>query len=199
MDAKIEAYKIAFEGMRAYHESEIQHKKDAISTLNNITVLLLSVYGGLFILSFEHKELIVLFSIINWVIPSVYLIFALVHNSLYKNKIKADNQVYKYFREECRVLRNLLGITADFEKYKFKDDNAAIDLTEIEKGEATEYRNRIFWDIKFKDSKWKDDKIESGFSLTNKIISGYHILIFTILIIVAILFQIIICHYFSTC
>lgn len=47
-DVHLSNYRIAFDAMRAYHQSEIEHKKDMIAILNSILLSFITVFAGIF-------------------------------------------------------------------------------------------------------------------------------------------------------
>jgi len=46
---------MAFDAMRAYHVSEIEHKKDMITILNGILAIIVTVYGGIFYIIIQEN------------------------------------------------------------------------------------------------------------------------------------------------
>lgn len=110
-------YRIAFDAMRAYHNSEIEHKKDMISILNSFFLSIITVFTGIFV--FLLKEYTsVYFSLSIITIPAIMLIYIVLIvrlKSSNKGKIIADNKRYEKFRLECIAERKHLGLTAFFE------------------------------------------------------------------------------------
>jgi len=114
-------YRIAFDAMRAYHTSEIEHKKDMITILNSILLVIVSIYAGIYyyiiyVFPKSNKSLLIIGILI---ILLCCTLLALLINSLKKQnnaKIKSDNDHYESFREECRIERDLLGLTKTLKK-----------------------------------------------------------------------------------
>lgn len=105
METHRQNYRMAFDAMRAYHQSEIDHKKDAISVLNNILITMLTVFGGIYYLIFTTSIPLkngVIFSITLLIALSYLLIITAIKRKIFA-KISADNLRYEKFREECIV------------------------------------------------------------------------------------------------
>lgn len=110
-------YRMAFDAMRAYHSSEIEHKKDMIAILNGILVAIVTVYAGVFI--FILKEDVTpyygIFYLIILVITLLFYVLIKELKSSNKEKIEADNDRYEKFRRECEAEREHLGLKAFFD------------------------------------------------------------------------------------
>lgn len=109
-------YRMAFDAMRAYHSSEIEHKKDMITILNGILVSLITVYGGVFIfLLKEDIDRRYLFLIPALSTPLFFIVLIAKLKSSNKEKIEADHNRYEQFRRECEAEREHLGLKAFFD------------------------------------------------------------------------------------
>jgi hypothetical protein len=110
-------YRMAFDAMRAYHNSEIEHKKDMITILNGILVAIVTVYAGVFI--FILKEDVVPYYHVSFIVITVItlLFYALIRalKSSNKEKIEGDNNRYEKFRRECEAEREHLGLKSFFD------------------------------------------------------------------------------------
>jgi hypothetical protein len=111
----LENYRMAFDAMRAYHVSEIEHKKDMVSILNGILVSIVTVYAGIFvfILSDATKFDSTAKYIAFWgIFVMAGLYWGLLHRLMREcaNKIKGDNNRYEKFRNECTIEREILGL-----------------------------------------------------------------------------------------
>lgn len=102
-----------FDGMRAYHLSEINHKKDGIDILKTYLVTLAGVFGGLlasinkgYISNAAIIGLAILIAVINAIAVGLITWFT-------NQKIMADNGVYNRFLYEHGKERELLGIEDD--------------------------------------------------------------------------------------
>jgi hypothetical protein len=110
----------AFDGMRAYHQSELSHKKDAIEILKTIltscilvfTGLLASVYTGL-----AKVEYVVYLSIAISIITGIAA-FLIVHTT--NKKIDQDNKRYRRYLEEYVAERHILALNDDLEAIGYK-------------------------------------------------------------------------------
>jgi hypothetical protein len=103
----------AFDGMRAYHQSEISHKQDAITILQTLLTSTILIYGGL-IGAIIARELDPDFGLAAGVFlvlligAAVILVVAITNK-----KIDADNGRYRQFRSEYLAERHLLGLDDD--------------------------------------------------------------------------------------
>ena len=99
-----------FDGMRAYHNSEIHHKKDAIGFLRSVLGVIVGVYGiiiGSFFspdLTIEYAEYLV------WIILLLFgLVISIVVNATIK-KIEADHAIYANYGAEYTRFSYILGL-----------------------------------------------------------------------------------------
>ncbi|MGF1640772.1 MAG: hypothetical protein ACFCUO_07465 [Rhodospirillales bacterium] len=99
-DAHRQHKREAFDGMRAYHQSEISHKKDAIDILKAVLTSILVVYGGivgaLITKQIEYRLAISISVII--LIFILAIVIGLVYST--NEKIDQDNKRYRSFRKE---------------------------------------------------------------------------------------------------
>lgn len=113
-----ENYRISFDAMRAYHVSEIEHKRDMIAILNGIMAIIVTVYGGIFYVVIQDKLLtikfVLLFSLPILMIVINVLIALLLKSSI--RKLEGDNNRFERFRNECIIERNYLGLSKYYEK-----------------------------------------------------------------------------------
>ncbi|MDF2178989.1 hypothetical protein P2G88_12080 [Aliiglaciecola sp. CAU 1673] len=99
-----------FDGMRAYHHSEHQHKRDALNFLRSVLTVSAGVYGVI-IGSFFTPEFNIQYA--QWLAWGMLLMVALVTYSTVSNandKIEADHQVYANFGEEYTRFCLILGL-----------------------------------------------------------------------------------------
>lgn len=118
METHRQNYRMAFDAMRAYHQSEIDHKRDVIAVLNNILITMLTVFGGIYYLIFSASVTVNKWALYGIVLITCLLYLLLIMSLKRKNteKIKADNRRYEQFREECNIERDHLGLTRFFEQ-----------------------------------------------------------------------------------
>ena len=103
----------AFDGMRAYHQSEISHKKDCIDILKSILTSTLAVYGGIIGLALSEKiqqreALSTAFIILFFTMTAV---LGVVWSS--NKKIDQDNKRYGKYQDEYKLERLILRLEED--------------------------------------------------------------------------------------
>jgi len=155
-DAHLLNYRIAFDAMRAYHVSEIEHKKDMITILNSILLSIVTVFAGvfIFILSpdydiYNHVSLIIIA-----IIGILYLVLIFRLMKVNAKKIQGDNDRYEKFRIECQLERKYLKL-----------DDYYKSLNQIDK---------IYWNIVEDTPKDQEgDRVGSGYKKTIGIINIY--------------------------
>lgn len=98
----------AFDGMRAYHNSEIAHKKDAIEILKTILTTTVLVYGGLvgLVVSQQIDGCFAFRTSIVLIFCVILAVFFIAH--ITNIKIDNDNKRYRDFFKEYLVERELL-------------------------------------------------------------------------------------------
>lgn len=113
----LQNYRIAFDAMRAYHVSEIEHKKDMITILNSILVTIVTVYAGIFyiIVDEKYKSIIGIMPICSLIISFIYWLLIDYMLGVNVKKLTTDNDRYERFRIECLLERDYLGLTNYFE------------------------------------------------------------------------------------
>jgi hypothetical protein len=173
-------YRIAFDAMRAYHSSEIEHKKDMITILNGVLTSIITVFAGIFyfILSKDFDYLLlpedqlylrIIFYILFIVVPLLYIYLIEELKRINVQKINGDNDTYEKFRRECQFERDALELT---EYFKNKNPEEGV----------------IYWEL---DSapliKPPEDRSGSGYNKTIGIINTYSKLIEFIVIYLAII------------
>lgn len=109
-------YRLAFDAMRAYHSSEIEHKKDMISVLNGIFVSIITVFAGIayFIVTKDYDKYLCLIFFFILAVTILYIIMILRLRGSSSAKIASDNARYEQFREECRKEREYLQLNTFF-------------------------------------------------------------------------------------
>lgn len=116
-EAHLTNYRIAFDAMRAYHTSEIEHKKDMITILNSVFASTITVYAGIFYLiltpAYKPYHKIAFFIILMITALYNFLISRLKKSNV--QKIVADNNRYEKFRVECQLERDYLMLNHYFE------------------------------------------------------------------------------------
>ncbi len=106
----------AFDGMRAYHQSEILHKGHAIEVLKTILTAILTIYVGLAASAVSgqiEKKVIIGTAIIVFIATSVCAILIVWATN---RKIDHDNARYEAFREEYRAERRILGLENELQQ-----------------------------------------------------------------------------------
>lgn len=109
----------AFDGMRAYHSSEIEHKKDAIEILKTILTSSILIYSGLLAAIYgklvKNEYIICLDFVVTALI--VMSVFTIVWTTIVK--INADNKRYGEYRAEYVIERDILGLEDDLKAMQF--------------------------------------------------------------------------------
>ncbi len=129
--------KEAFDGMRAYHQSEIAHKGHAVEMLKAILSASILVYGGLFGLVISQKielDLIQMGAILTILINSA---IAFSISKITNTKIKNDNIRYCIYYFEYRKERELLGLDADLLEAGFKSESQRINELNAKDSESS--------------------------------------------------------------
>ncbi len=107
----------AFDGMRAYHQSEISHKKDAIDILKTYLTTVVIIYAGL-VAGITGKIIdnnyIVL---LGWAVALLNGIacWAIIRSTNFK--IDKDNRKYNQYRDEYIVERAITGLENDLKEH----------------------------------------------------------------------------------
>lgn len=117
-----------FDGMRAYHVSEHQHKRDAVNFLRSILGIAAGIYGV--IISTFFTELVSVGNPIPlvWVILFfIGLVVFLVVNSTNK-KIEANHEVYKVYGDEYTRFCFMLELNKSVDVSSRVIDGKRIDL-----------------------------------------------------------------------
>jgi hypothetical protein len=111
---------MAFDAMRAYHCSEIEHKKDMISILNGIFLSIITVFAGIayFIITKDYVKYHRLVFLIIFAVTTLYVLLILALQKSNKAKIASDNARYEQFREECRQEREYLQLNSFFSTFQ---------------------------------------------------------------------------------
>lgn len=116
-----------FDGMRAYHLSEQQHKRDAVNFLKTILTVVVAMNGALFGAALSPNIDVAHFMSLSWVITLIaFTIVCLIVNTANK-KIKEDNAVYQKFGSEYTRVCCIL----DLDK-QVKKDGVSIDVKIID-------------------------------------------------------------------
>jgi hypothetical protein len=112
LDAHRDNARECFQGMRAYHQSEIAHTGHALDLLKGILVSTLALYGGLIGLAASNEMASpgldgtgVVFLAAVWAV-----LWSTTENTF--RKIDADHARYEEFRSELNKERMLLGVHA---------------------------------------------------------------------------------------
>ena len=105
----------AFDAMRAYHNSELSHKKDAIDILKTILTSSVLIYAGL-VASLDNRiandqSMITL----GWALGLIIAISTISITWTTILKIKEDNKRYRQFKAEYIRERELIGLDDDLE------------------------------------------------------------------------------------
>lgn len=103
----------AFDGMRAYHQSEIAHKKDAIEILKAVLATTVIIYGGLLsaVMTVKIYPDTALYAAIA--IAAMVGIASSLIVGITNRKIDEDNKRYRKYREEYVLERRLIGLEKD--------------------------------------------------------------------------------------
>ena len=147
--------KEAFEGMRAYHRSEIDHKKDAISIFQTLIASVLVLYAGLISAIYsgninDHQWLVIS---VGWFIFLILATSSTALTYLTNKKINRDNTRYEKFRYEYALERKALKLEEDL---------------------MVDGCNKLDWQDSITDP---PSRSTSGYSYTKKIIIGLNIIV----------------------
>ncbi len=104
----------AFDGMRAYHTSEIAHKQDAITIFKTILTTTVVIYGGLIstYISTQFSS-----SIANLMAAIAFLLILILSSITVittSRKIDRDHDRYEEYKSEYMIERQILGIDEDY-------------------------------------------------------------------------------------
>jgi len=99
--------------MRAYHQSEIAHKKDAVDIIKTILNTTVILYAGLVGSTFTGKIDSSLAIAASWVIALLVGIAVFFIVLFTNRKIDEDNQRYRKYRAEYITERQLIGLEQD--------------------------------------------------------------------------------------
>lgn len=102
-----------FRAMRAYHQSEIDHKKDAVEILKSILTASILVYGGLFGLLLKDNISVNIVQLAGF--TTIWINSFIAFNIVLKTnkKIREDNIQYCLHFFEYRKEREILGLDSD--------------------------------------------------------------------------------------
>jgi hypothetical protein len=105
----------AFDGMRAYHQSEIAHKGHTVEVIKTLLTVVVSAYGGLIALVLSGK-----ISRCNSIAAAGVFFGCVAFGVCYviyetNKKIDKDHDSYENNRSEYLAERSLLGIDSDFD------------------------------------------------------------------------------------
>jgi|ERR1700761_5114687 len=106
--------KEAFEGMRAYHCSEIDHKKDAISIFQTLITSIIVIFTGLIAGIYNQQD--INSSDVCWLAITISLIVAVCSTTityLTNKKITKDNNRYNIYVLEYISEREIIGLEKD--------------------------------------------------------------------------------------
>lgn len=162
----------AFDAMRAYHQSEIEHKYHTVEILRSILSASIFVYGGLFGLLLKDNINIdlVQFAGLATVAINSFIAFSIVR--ITNIKIREDNLQYCLHYFEYRKERELLGLEQDLLDNGFESKAYAVNMKN-EKNEKTHTKNLSICEIL---SGTKDGK-KSGHSHTQNILNRFALMI----------------------
>ena len=103
----------AFDGMRAYHQSEISHKKDAIDILKTYLTTIVIIYAGL-VAGISGKIIDNTYIILlGWAVALLNGLACWLIVRTTNFKIDSDNRKYKQYRDEYVVERSIIGLDDD--------------------------------------------------------------------------------------
>ena len=103
----------AYDGMRAYHQSELAHKKDAVDIIKTILTVIVIVYAGLAGSALTGKIDSNLAISASWII-AILVGIALSTIVFFTNKkIDEDNQRYRKYQSEYVKEREIIGLEKD--------------------------------------------------------------------------------------
>ncbi|MCW8092123.1 hypothetical protein [Alteromonas sp. ASW11-130] len=103
----------AFDGMRAYHQSEIAHKKDAVDILKAILTTTIVLYGGVLsvVISGNIDNSYAIYT--GWTLVVLIGLSVALVVGVTNRKIDEDNKRYRKYRDEYVLERKLLGLESD--------------------------------------------------------------------------------------
>ncbi|MEQ1544987.1 hypothetical protein [Methyloglobulus sp.] len=106
----------AFDGMRAYHQSEISHKSHAIDVLKTIMTAILTIYAGLVVSVVTGKlaSIVIIVTSILVCLATAICGHAIVWAT--NKKIDQDNTKYEGFRDEYKTERRILCLEEELQK-----------------------------------------------------------------------------------
>ncbi len=132
-----------FDGMRAYHQSEIAHKKDTIEILKSILTTIVLVYGAIIgaiiTKSIESVALVVVSFFTLILIAISVLSITYVTN----NKIDKDNARYRKYEEEYVIERQIIGLESEL--LKLNHESVWIDKTKDKNKTGYHHTKLILW------------------------------------------------------
>jgi hypothetical protein len=107
----------AFDGMRAYHQSEISHKKDAIDILKTLLTTVVLLFAGL--VAAAYKQIAPSDSVIYlaWGLAGLNILAALATTLTTNMKITQDNKRYSAYTLEYKIERDIIGLEDDLKAY----------------------------------------------------------------------------------
>lgn len=169
----LENQRISFDAMRAYHQSEISHKAHAVDILKSILTASIFVYGGLFGLLLNEKDInlnIVQLAGFATIFINYFIASIIVKTT--NDKIKEDNIQYCLHYYEYRKERELLGIEKYLEDANFTSKTQVIN-------------NKNIGQVKSNEAVCKDlnSNKESGHSHTQSILNTFSKMIAVICIV----------------
>ena len=103
----------AYDGMRAYHHSEIAHKKDAVDIIKTILTTTIILYAGLVGSSVAGEIAVCLALVAAWLIAILVVIGVCTIVIFTNKKIDQDNKRYRKYRDEYVRERQFLGLEQD--------------------------------------------------------------------------------------
>lgn len=109
----------AFDGMRAYHQSEIAHKKDAVDILKAILTTTIILYGGVLSVAISGKIGVLYAIYTGWTLAVLIGLSVSLVVGVTNRKIDEDNKRYRKYRDEYVLERKLLGLESDLSKEKY--------------------------------------------------------------------------------
>lgn len=143
----------AFQGMRAYHTSELNHKKDAISIFQTLITSVAIIYTGLIAGVYNNViDDLTPITILGWVVFIVLVICSCIITNYSNKKISKDNARYNKYVAEYIWEREIIHLEEDLLNVGYKS----------------------YW-ADFKEN--LSEKPKTGYSYTKKIIIGLNIIV----------------------
>ncbi len=111
----LQSYRMAFDGMRAYHTSELHHKRDSINILNGFLASMIPVFGGVVYYILFNKSS----CFISWLMIAgasfiyYYSIYVVLKTT--KEKLKSDNDSYVQWKNEAIAERKALKLDSSIQ------------------------------------------------------------------------------------